>query len=257
MRLAKPALVALVLAVVLAAPRAHAAIILNFFPASDFNANTAVMDAALGITGYTIDTFEQTALLSGLSISLTGGVPATTWTSLPNLFDTGVCGSLSVGAWDGTHAATNSITNSLNSCTTPTGLAALATFNYAPGTTSFGISLSNFQSVNPPSPQFPVTNHELFVNGVDVGVLETLAGANWSPGIVRNAYLRIDATGGSTITSVGFQNLASTGTVDFLAFDRLALLQSSSVPEPGSGVLLLCGAALVCLRLFRRSQEWP
>jgi hypothetical protein len=93
----------------------------------------------------------------------------------------------------------------LNSCTTPTGLAALTTFNYAPGATSFGISLSNFPSVNPLSPQFAITNHELFVNGVDLGVLETLAGANWSPGIVRNAYLRVDATGGSTITSVGFQ----------------------------------------------------
>ncbi|HVP11465.1 MAG TPA: PEP-CTERM sorting domain-containing protein [Phycisphaerae bacterium] len=254
MRLAKTTFVAATLAGLLAAPVAHAAIILNFFPASDFNANTSVMDAALGITGFTIDTFEQTALLPGLTISLSGGVTATTWTSLPNLFDTGVCGSLSVGAWDGTHAATNSITNLLNSCTTPTGLAALTTFNYAPGPTSFGIALSNFQSVNPPSPQFPITNHELFVNGVDLGVLETLAGANWSPGIVRNAYLRIDTTGGSTITSVGFQNLVTTGQADFLAFDRLAVLQSSGVPEPGSGWLLFFGAAFVGLRLFRQPR---
>src|SRR5207244_3006148 len=110
--------------------------------------NTSAMDAALGITGFSIDTFEQTGLLSGLTISLSGGVTATTWTSLPNLFDAGVCGSLSAGAWDGTHTATNSISNLLNSCTNPTGLAALTTFNYAPGASSFGISLSNFQSVN-------------------------------------------------------------------------------------------------------------
>ena len=87
-----------------------------------------------------------------------------------------------------------------------------------------------------------------------MGVIETLAGANWSPGIVRNAYLRIDATGGSTITSVGFQNLATTGQADFLVFDRLAILQTSSVPEPGSGWLFIFGAALAGLRLFRQSR---
>jgi hypothetical protein len=236
---------------VLAMPAAHAAVVLNFFPATTFNANTSVMDAALGISGYTIDTFENTTLLPGLTIALTGGVTATTWTVLPNLFDQGVCGSLTVVAWDGTHAATNSIDNLLNNCNNPTGLAGLTTFNYTPGTTSFGISLSNFQSINPPSPQFPVTNHELFVNGADLGVLETLAGANWSPGIVRNAYLRIDATGPSTITSVGFQNLSGT---DFLAFDRLAVRGPAVVtPEPGNALLLLWGAAsLVLYRLKRR-----
>ena len=42
-----------------------------------------------------------------------------------------------------------------------------------------------------------------------MGVLEILAGANWSPGFTRNAYLRIDTTGGSVITSVGFENLTT------------------------------------------------
>ena len=93
MRLVKTYFVAVTLAALLTANGANAAIIPKFFPASDFNANTSVMDAALGITGYTIDTFEQTPLISGLTITLTGGVTATTWTSLPNLFDTGVCGS--------------------------------------------------------------------------------------------------------------------------------------------------------------------
>ncbi len=35
-----------------------AAYILNFFPASDYNSNTAAMNAALGITGYQTDSFE-------------------------------------------------------------------------------------------------------------------------------------------------------------------------------------------------------
>jgi hypothetical protein len=250
MRLLTKTYVMALLAMVLAGPAAHASLVLSFFPASDFNANTAVMDAALGITGYTIDTFETTTLIPGLTITLSGGVTTTTWTVLPNLFDQGVCGSLSIAAWDGTHAATNSVTNLMNSCSGPTGLANLTTFNYAPGTTSFGISLSNFQSISPPSPQFPITNHELFVNGADMGVLETLAGANWSPGIVRNAYLRVDATGGSSISSVGFENLSNSAGVDFLGFDRLAVVAPvTGAPEPGSAWLLLPGVLTVLVRL--------
>jgi hypothetical protein len=243
------------LAAILLVPAAHAGIVLNFFPATDFNANTTTMDAALGITGYTIDDFETTTLIPGLTVTLSGGVTSTTWTVLPNLFDQSVCGSLSVAAWDGTHAATNSITNLLNNCNNATGLASLTTFNYAPGTTSFGIALSNFQSTNPASPAFPITNHELFVNGTDLGTVESLAGANWSPGIVRNAYLRIDASGGSSITSVGFENLSNTAGTDFLAFDRLAVVApvTTGAPEPGSGGLLLLGLGLIpaALRKFR------
>ncbi len=55
---------------------AHAPMITSFFPASTYNANTALMDAALGITGYTTITFETTTLLPGLTITLTGGSPA-------------------------------------------------------------------------------------------------------------------------------------------------------------------------------------
>ena len=228
MRLLTKMCAAVMLAGTLVAPAALAGILLNFFPASTYNANTSVMDAALGITGHAIDDFESTTLILGLTITLTGGVPATTWTTLPTLFDQSVCGSLSNSvAWDGTHTATNGVTNQLNNCTNPSGLADLTTFNYAPSTSSFGIGLSNFQSTNPPSPPgFSITNHELFVNGVNLGVIETLAGANWSPGLSKNAYLRINATGGSSITSVGFHNLspASNGVVDVLVFDRLAVL---------------------------------
>ncbi len=204
----------------------NASIALNFFPNTAYNANTAAMDATLGTTGYTIDSFETTALIPGLTIQLSGGVPTTTWTSLPNLFDGDICPGLTSGqAWDGTDTATNQISNQAINCTGTSGDANLITFNYAPGATSFGIGLSNFQSVNPPSPQFPVTNHELFVNGVDMGVLETLAGAAWSPGLTRNAYLRIDGANGGVITSVGFENLSA---VDGLMFDHLAVLPSAA-----------------------------
>lgn len=53
---------------------------------------------------------------------------------------------------------------------------------------------------------FPITDHDLYINGVDQGTLESLAGATWTPGLGQNGYLVITATGGSSITSVGFQD---------------------------------------------------
>ncbi len=208
----------------------NAGIQLNFFPNSVYSANTAAMDATLGTTAYTIDSFETTALIPGLTIQLSGGVSPTTWTSLPNLFNGDIaCPGLTSGqAWDGTDTASNQILNQVTNCSGAPGTANLMTFNYAPGATSFGIGLSNFQSVNPPSPSFPIANHELFVNGVDMGVLETLAGAAWSPGLTRNAYLRIDGTNGGVITSVGIENLSTALGVDFLMFDHLAILPSAT-----------------------------
>lgn len=224
------------------AQTAGAAIVVTFVPASAFNANTAVMDAALGISGSIIEDFEDTTLINGLSIRLSGGVATTVWNSLPNLSNAATCGSNGIGAWDGTLAASNSVTNLIDNCAKPTGLASLTEFLYAPGTTSFGLALTNFQSLA--APAFAVTDHRLFVNGVDLGVIETLAGSNWSPGIVRNAYLRVDATGGDTITSVGIQNIAGT---DYIAFDRLSVAGAASteVPEPTTGISLVVAGAIV------------
>lgn len=166
-------------------PRLYpASFAVTFFPASDYNANTAAMDATLGISGAQIDSFESTTLLPGLTISMSGGIPSpVTVTSLANLYNVN---SFSVSAnnnWDGPNAAVNNPLNQLTSVSTPV-VATLTTFNYAPGTTLFGIGLSNFQSLD--SPSFPISNHDLFVNGVDMGTMETLAGGNWSPGLVRN-----------------------------------------------------------------------
>jgi hypothetical protein len=227
---------------------AQANIVLTFFPASDFNSNTTLMDTTLGLTGYTIDGFESTTLIPGLTISLSGGVPSTTWASLPNLFNENTCGNLTQNAaWDGTDTVINIPTNSMSNCSSPANIANVITFNYAPGTTSFGLGMGNFQSLDTPPNQFPITNHELFVNGVEEGVLETLAGANWTPGLQRNAYLRIDATGGTTITSVGFENISAP---DVLMLDHLAVLPAAAeVPEPRMLWFVLGG--LLALALVR------
>jgi hypothetical protein len=214
------------------------------------------MDASLGITGYTIDTFESTPLIPGLSITYSGHVPTTTVTSLANLLDVGPCSPLSAGPWDGTHVATNVVSNTFPVCTAaPADAATLTTFSYAPGTTSLGIGLANFQSLS--SPAFPVTNHELFINGVDMGVLEALAGAAWTPGISLNSYLRIDATSG-TITSVGFENLDISSTEDFLVFDHLAVAPSSTVPTPEpTSIALLGSGLLLAARKIRSRKSTP
>jgi hypothetical protein len=233
----------------LVAPVAHAGMILNFFPASVFSTNTPAMYSTLGISGgYMIDNFENGTLLPGLSITLSGGVPTTTWVaSVPNLSNGNDCG---VPTWDGTHAVTNSLNNVLNSCYTPSGLANVTTFTYAPGTTSFGIGFVNFQSLN--SAQYPVTDHELIVNGIDLGTLESLGGSSWTGGMGRNAYLRIDATAGTFINSVAIRNI-STGQQDYLVFDTLALAPFEE-PEPATVWLLSLGT-LTLVWYSRRSQR--
>jgi hypothetical protein len=230
-----------------AALHAHAGLILNFFPVSDFSANTATMDATLGTTGFTVDTFETTSLIPGMSITLSGGVPLTTLSSLAAVFDTSVCGSLSNNSqWDGTHAVINIATNAVSNCSTPANIALQIALNYAPGATSFGVGFGNFQSLS--SPTIPITNHELFVNGVDLGVLETLAGANFTPGLARNGYLRVDGTGGTLITSVAIVNLTAP---DVLVLDHVAVeAAASGVPEPGTIGFAMLG--ILALGIWKR-----
>src|SRR5262249_11503608 len=91
-----------------------------------------------------------------------------------------------------------------------------------------------------------ITNHELFINGIDMGVIETLAGANWTPGFGRNAFVRIDGTGGTLITSIAFQNLTA---LDVLMFDHLAI----DVPEPASALPATSALLWLGLRLRRRA----
>ena len=245
-------LVSTIAAVGLLSIQAHAGIILNFFPVADYNANTATMDATLGTTGYTIDNFETTTLIPGLTITLSGGVPLTTFTSLPALLDQGACPGLTDNtAWDGTHVVANITTNTFSNCTGPANIASSMALNYVPGTTSLGVGFGNFQSVSTPPSQFPITNHELFVNGIDEGVLETLAGANWTPGLARNTYLRVDGTSGTMITSITVTNLTAS---DVLLLDHVAAAPSvTAIPEPSTALPMVVAGLLLTFKIRRNS----
>lgn len=66
----------------------QAGYVVTAFAGTVYSANTAAMDAALGISGYTIEDFEDTVLIPGLTISFDGLIPQDkSYTSLPKTFD--------------------------------------------------------------------------------------------------------------------------------------------------------------------------
>jgi|GEM_PF-2548829 len=192
----------------------------EFFPASTYSADTAAMDKTLGIEGFIIEDFEDTSpLINGLSLTYTGNGFNVTQSSLPQVL-------VVSGGWDGIALMTNDPDNIFFNGIHPS----LTTLTYSPGASSIGIGLGGFQSLNPPSDVYPVTDHRLYINGVVASsqTLESLAGVNWtSSQLGRTTYLRIDAGPNETITSVGFENIQSQngqGLVDDgLHFDHLAI----------------------------------
>jgi hypothetical protein len=133
-----------------------------------------------------------------------------------------------------------------------------------------GIGLSGFQSLNPPpsAPDNPITDHRLLINGIPFSqTIEQLAGVNWkSANFQRNAYLRIDALQGESISSIGFENITAVpSTEDVLEFDHLAIKSVAqppqSVPEPsnilGLGLLGLGLAATKVKGILSKKAKSP
>lgn len=196
------------------------------------------------IAGWTVEDFEDVNLIPGLRIR-TGGTPSPTpkeWVgTLPRTWNPSTAtsqftlgGPFPANTWDGTFALCNGGTG-----TGSTGLsgglgnywdfqfADSVYFVFTPAVQAMGVGLSNFQSLGGPS---PITNHDVIVNGVSLGNVETLL-PGWVGGVnVRNRYVVITATGADVIQSVAFQCVTN---IDGLVFDKLAI-QGVPVPVEGS-----------------------
>jgi hypothetical protein len=229
---------------------------LSFFSPTVFSSDSTILNQNVGITGYTIEDFEDTTLIPGLSINLSGDVPNTTFTTLPNL------SVLLAAPWNGNHTLTNIPDNINKSLAVCLVCAKLTTFSFSNSITSVGIGLSGFQSLNPP-PLIPGdvarTNHRLFINGTALAsTIESLGGVNWIPSTFgRNTYLRIDAEPGEFITSIGFENITnSISNNDVLEFDYLAIQtsQTTAVPEP-SIILGIVTLGLGAVLSKKRNQD--
>ena len=86
----------------------QAGFVVTSFAGSSYSANTVAMDAALGISGYTVEDFEDTVLISGLTISFEGLIPENkSYTSLPKTFDSAGDSQTANNFWDGTKVLTN------------------------------------------------------------------------------------------------------------------------------------------------------
>lgn len=224
-------------------------------------------DATLGVTGYTIENFEDTALATGLTISRLNGAVGNFGPSsvLPAnsvfdpLTDNDTLGgtppssiqAFRQGVWDGSHVLINHPGPAYYHWYGDSGNWKDLQFDFQGGATSVGFSLQ----------QMDLHNNRLLINGNVVVVADLLGllpaesegqAANEGPFTFnsRSGYLRIDASGGDLIHSITLDNDSGDGfAVDHLAF-RAA--PTSPVPEPGSSALIVAGLATLALRLRPR-----
>lgn len=169
-------------------------------------------DKEIGVDGFVIEDFEDTALVEGLQIELSDSTtdnfgPTVTLPAAfnPDILDTGGARVFVPGIWDGSHVLINRRSPS------PHGYADFVwgdvTFHIAGGATSFGFSLHEMD-----------LNTEMSINGLPQINLRRLLPS----GSTRGGYVRIDAAPGAAIYSVKVANGANKKTGDGLAFDHIA-----------------------------------
>lgn len=214
--------------------------------ATGFSAGSwGAADATLGITGYTIEDFEDTTLASGLLVGWeteAGNVtPASTipFTFNPatddpygNAFGTYGGG----GVWDGSRTLINTRTNQSYSYTAGTNWGDIVLSFTTPATSvGFGLQQNELQVF-------------LYINGTNMGSLQSLTGL--VPDGNRYGYIRIDGTSGTLITSLRLANTRSPS-YDGFVIDHVAF---SAVPEPATTMLWLALAAAI-LAFGRRAKS--
>ena len=209
----KSGLLIALLSVVCMGTTAEAYVIVSFGP-DVYDGGTPAMDAALGITGYTIEDFEDSTLVDGLTISGFGFI------EYPS--------NEPQDAWDGTKTATFwGVTE-----------AAPGALNFVGGASSVGIGLSSLHNE---------TN--LFrVNGGDWITLDLTNFPDWAiynnPDPNQAGYLRIDQEfGDAPITSIELADPQD----ETLRMDHVAF-----IPEPSTLTMLACAFVALGLLIRRR-----
>ncbi|MGK7932283.1 MAG: hypothetical protein AB4041_12730 [Microcystaceae cyanobacterium] len=197
---------------------------------------TGFTDEIAGITGFEIEDFEDTDLISGLSVEWTSPDfgPVTT---LPRVSTASDFSFTVDDAWDGVGFLTNTRQ------VTTGGLSDITILNFADSPTSVGIGISNFQFVGA----------ELLINGNSFASLTSFVPAPIRGAGIKNIYLRIDAESGETIDSIGIDGISG----DFIAFDRVAVGNTQSIPESSNilGLFLVGGVILFTGIKFKKKED--
>lgn len=204
-----------------------------------FSGDLAAMDAALGISSYAVEDFEDSTLVSGLTVEYThtGSGPLT---ELPGLFGTDASfyrRNFSGHNWDGPHILYT---------VQPSEVTSALVFRIEGGTSSFGIGLSDYLT----------KSHTWQVNDGPIRTISEI------PNVIaydfgRNGYLRVDVQAGDElIRQVTFFHPAS---YDALEYDHLAFVApvtSVDAPSTFSSILVAAGLGWVGgLARKRRSRS--
>lgn len=220
----------------------------------------SLSDAQLGVAGYQIESFESRTLNAGVRVGWTAqGNSLAPSSTLPSTFQPPVDdlagnaflngGPYGGGVWAGERGIINFFGNG----PIPAG-------GYGPVPNIWGAMRIEFaqpaRSVGFSFQQAELTTG-LSINGASQGTLQGLFG--FPTNGVRAGYLRIDATGGDTISSLDlFNNCPTTQhgsggcdgwMIDYLAFDPVA---TSVVPVPASLPLFAAGLGALGWGLRRR-----
>ncbi len=176
-------------------------------------------DADLGITGFTIEDFEDTNLAAGLRISVS--TPAGSYllaTNLPAVFNPtndAFGTAFRNGVWDGAHGLLNTRDNQSHVYTQEPNWGDV-TLHFSPPVRSVGFSMEDLE----------YSSTHVTVNGLSLGILGVSIPAPNGP-FQRQGYLRIDAPPGQAISTVELNNTPGDGwLIDHLAF--------STNPPPAS-----------------------
>ncbi len=204
-------------------PNLFSAIIVNSFAPTTFNANTSLMDQTLGVTGFTIENFEDNNFVDGLTISANGSTPFSQ--APPVNFGSSL-------VWDGTLGI-----DAYNSLGFPAVTVDTMTFHLAQGASSFGFGTANMEIRRNP-------DLNIVVNGVtDLGPISEMPGYfdTIVTGSQRNIYVRLDAVGETINTvTINWGPTVSLG-LDNIVFDHVAFNTAPLVPEPTTFGLILIG----------------